>query len=53
MKKMNSKRILNFSPAVYLFFFFLTLDNYVITTMKNITDDSATDNSTCRMRIHA
>ena len=40
------------------FFFFLTLDNYAITIMKNITDDSivddsTADNSTCRMRIHA
>ena len=33
-------------------FFFLTLDNYPITTMKNITDDPTADNSTCLMRIH-
>ena len=26
-------------------FFFLTLDNYVNTTMRNITDDSTVDNS--------
>ena len=36
-----------------VFFFLLTLDNYVITTMKNITDDSTVDNSTCHIRIHA
>lgn len=33
----------------YLFF---KLDNYAITTMKNITDDSIADNPTYRMKIY-
>ena len=32
---------------------FLTLDNYAVTTMRNITDDSTADKSTYRMRIYA
>ena len=31
---------------------FLILDNYGITIMKNITDDSTADNLTCLMKIH-
>ena len=37
---------------ILIIFVFLTLNNYAITTMKNITDDSTTDNSICRTRIH-
>ena len=32
--------------------FFLTMDNYAITTMRSITDDFTADNSTYRIRIH-
>ena len=31
---------------------FLTLDNYAIITMRNITDDFTADNSISRMRIN-
>ena len=51
-KKVTKKKF-GYQKIWTLLFFFLTLDNYIITVMKNNTDDSTTDNSTCRMRIHA